>query len=38
MTRTVGDSALMMNEIARPDARDWTSLPPDGADYMAGLD
>ena len=27
MTRTVEDSALMMNEIARPDARDWTSLP-----------
>ncbi len=37
MTRTAADSALMMHEIAKPDARDWTSLPPDGADYMAAL-
>src|SRR6185436_9491482 len=37
MTRTVEDSALMMNEIARPDARDWTSLPYDGVDYMKKL-
>jgi aspartyl-tRNA(Asn)/glutamyl-tRNA(Gln) amidotransferase subunit A len=37
MTRTAADSALMMNAIARPDARDWTSLPHDGADYMQGL-
>jgi Asp-tRNA(Asn)/Glu-tRNA(Gln) amidotransferase A subunit family amidase len=28
MTRTVADSALMMREIARPDARDGMSLPP----------
>jgi aspartyl-tRNA(Asn)/glutamyl-tRNA(Gln) amidotransferase subunit A len=37
MTRTVEDAALMMNEIARPDARDWTSLPYDGRDYMKKL-
>ena len=34
---SVQDAALMMNTIARPDARDWTSLPYDGADYLAGL-
>ena len=28
MTRTVADSALMMREIVRPDARDGMSLPP----------
>lgn len=38
MTRTVMDSALMMNEIAKPDARDWTSLPFDGADYVKALE
>ncbi len=37
MTRTVEDSALMMNEIAKPDARDWTSLPYEGRDYMKKL-
>jgi aspartyl-tRNA(Asn)/glutamyl-tRNA(Gln) amidotransferase subunit A len=37
MTRTVEDSALMMNEIARPDARDWTSLPYDDVDYLKKL-
>ena len=34
---TVHDVALMMNTIALPDARDWTSLPFDGMDYLAGL-
>ena len=38
MTRTVEDSAMMMNEIAKPDARDWTSLPFDGRDYVKKLD
>jgi aspartyl-tRNA(Asn)/glutamyl-tRNA(Gln) amidotransferase subunit A len=38
MTRTVGDAALMMNVIARPDARDWFALPPDATDYTAALD
>jgi crotonobetainyl-CoA:carnitine CoA-transferase CaiB-like acyl-CoA transferase len=37
MTRTVEDACLMMNVIAQPDARDWTSLPPDGVDYTARL-
>ena len=37
MTRTVEDAALMMNVIARPDPRDWHSLPYDGRDYMDGL-
>ncbi len=27
MSRTVLDSAMLMNELARPDSRDWTSLP-----------
>ena len=37
MTRTVEDACLMMNVIAQGDARDWTSLPPDGVDYTAKL-
>jgi len=37
MTRTVEDSCLMMSVIAQPDARDWHSLPYDGADYLAKL-
>jgi aspartyl-tRNA(Asn)/glutamyl-tRNA(Gln) amidotransferase subunit A len=32
---TVQDAALLMNTIALPDARDWTSLPFDGMDYLA---
>jgi len=35
---SVRDAALMMNTIKRPDARDWTSLPADGSDYLVGLD
>ncbi len=38
MTRTVADSALMMNVLTLPDARDWHQLPPDGRDYRIGLD
>jgi aspartyl-tRNA(Asn)/glutamyl-tRNA(Gln) amidotransferase subunit A len=38
MTRSVADAALMLNVIARPDARDWHSLPYDGQDYTKGLD
>ena len=34
---TVEDVALLMNTISLPDARDWTSLPFDGVDYVAGL-
>jgi len=37
-TMSVRDSALMMNVLSRPDARDWTSLPPDGRDYLTGLE
>jgi aspartyl-tRNA(Asn)/glutamyl-tRNA(Gln) amidotransferase subunit A len=37
-TMSVRDAALMMNVLKQPDARDWTSLPPDDTDYLAGLD
>ncbi|MFC7460516.1 amidase [Hydrogenophaga defluvii] len=37
-TMNVRDAALMMNVIKQPDARDWTSLPPDTTDYLNGLD
>ena len=37
MTRTVQDAALLMSVIARPDARDFMSLPPEELDF-AGLD
>ena len=38
MTRTVRDAALLMNVIARADARDFMSLPPDPIDYCLGLE
>jgi aspartyl-tRNA(Asn)/glutamyl-tRNA(Gln) amidotransferase subunit A len=38
MTRTVADAALLMNALARPDARDFMDLPPHGFDFFAGLD
>lgn len=34
---SVDDAALMLNVLAQPDARDWTSLPPDNRDYRVGL-
>jgi aspartyl-tRNA(Asn)/glutamyl-tRNA(Gln) amidotransferase subunit A len=37
MCRTVNDVALMMNEIAKPDARDGWALPADGVDYVKAL-
>ena len=37
-TMSVRDAALMMNVLKRPDARDWTSLPPDDTDYLVHLD
>jgi aspartyl-tRNA(Asn)/glutamyl-tRNA(Gln) amidotransferase subunit A len=37
-TMSVRDAALMMNVLKKPDARDWTSLPPDTSDYTMGLD
>ncbi|HEX4233045.1 MAG TPA: amidase [Caldimonas sp.] len=36
-TMSVADAALMMNVLKRPDARDWTSLPPDPSDCTVGL-
>jgi aspartyl-tRNA(Asn)/glutamyl-tRNA(Gln) amidotransferase subunit A len=38
MTRTVRDAALTLNAIVGPDARDLSSLPADGMDYLSGLD
>ena len=35
---SVKDTTLMMNVLKQPDARDWTSLPPDGSDCTVGLD
>ncbi len=35
---SVEDAARMMNVLKRPDARDWTSLPPDDNDLTQGLD
>jgi aspartyl-tRNA(Asn)/glutamyl-tRNA(Gln) amidotransferase subunit A len=35
---SVPDAALMMNVLKRPDARDWTALPPDTSDYSLGLE
>ena len=37
MARTVEELALMMNVIARPDARDWHALPDDGMNYSQAL-
>ena len=37
-TMSVADAALMLNVLQRPDARDWTSLPPTDSDNTAGLD
>ena len=37
-TMSVTDAALMLNVMQRPDARDWTSLPPTDADHLAGID
>jgi aspartyl-tRNA(Asn)/glutamyl-tRNA(Gln) amidotransferase subunit A len=38
MARTVSDAALMLNVIARPDARDWYALPPANRDFTIGLE
>jgi aspartyl-tRNA(Asn)/glutamyl-tRNA(Gln) amidotransferase subunit A len=37
MARTVADCALMLNVLARPDPRDWFSLPYDGTDWTKDL-
>jgi aspartyl-tRNA(Asn)/glutamyl-tRNA(Gln) amidotransferase subunit A len=38
MTRTVRDAALMLNSIVGMDARDLSSLPSTGVDFLSGLD
>src|SRR5438105_10055011 len=38
MTRHVRDAALMLNVLARPDARDPYVLPCDGGDWLAGIE
>jgi aspartyl-tRNA(Asn)/glutamyl-tRNA(Gln) amidotransferase subunit A len=35
---SVRDAALMMNVLKKPDARDWTALPPDATDYTVALE
>lgn len=37
ITRTVRDAARLLNVIAAPDIRDWTSLPESGIDWTEGL-
>ena len=37
MTRGVADAALLLNVIAKPDVRDWHSLPYDARDYRKTL-
>ena len=38
LTRTVQDAAIVMNILKQEDARDWTALPPDPADYTQDLE
>jgi aspartyl-tRNA(Asn)/glutamyl-tRNA(Gln) amidotransferase subunit A len=38
LTRTVRDAALLLNAIARPDARDFHALPLDGRDWRADIE
>ena len=38
MTRTVADAALMLNVMAKPDARDPANLPYDGRDFRDGVE
>jgi aspartyl-tRNA(Asn)/glutamyl-tRNA(Gln) amidotransferase subunit A len=38
MSRTVLDSAMLLNVIAKPDARDWHALPYEPTDYAAELE
>ena len=38
LTRTVADTALMLNVICAPDPRDWYALPADNRDYLLGLE
>ncbi|MCP5287157.1 MAG: amidase [Burkholderiaceae bacterium] len=36
-TMSVADAALALNVMCRPDARDWTALPPTDRDHRLGL-
>jgi len=38
IARTVADAALLLNVISRPDSRDYTALPWDERDYLAGIE
>jgi aspartyl-tRNA(Asn)/glutamyl-tRNA(Gln) amidotransferase subunit A len=38
MSRTVLDGAMLLNVIAKPDARDWHALPYEPTDYTAELE
>ncbi|MET7637739.1 amidase [Streptomyces sp. NPDC005438] len=38
MTRTVGDAALLMDVITRPDPRDWSQLAPPEGSFRSELD
>lgn len=38
LARTVADAALFLNEVGRPDARDWHAAPHDPRDWRIGLD
>ncbi len=38
MTLAVADAALMLEVLAAPDARDWTSLPPEDIDYLDAIE
>jgi aspartyl-tRNA(Asn)/glutamyl-tRNA(Gln) amidotransferase subunit A len=38
MSRTVTDSALLLNVITKPDPRDWFAQPPTEIDYLAGIE
>lgn len=38
MARTVGDAAMLLDVIARPDDRDWYALPPAPTRFTADLD
>ena len=38
IARNVRDAALMLNELSKPDRRDWYALPYEGLDWTAGLE
>lgn len=38
LSRTVFDAALFLNEVTKPDLRDWYALPADGTNYLDFLE